>query len=317
MPKTSSIFILNLLACLLLTLPLIPEKATATPTKGLKVAAVQYPLAGGLSDAEFLKKMEAYVKKAAAQEADIVVFPEFVSLDTWPKEPAKSPASLVGEIATRVTPKLVRQLEEWAKTYELAILGGTTPRKVGSKLMNTAVLALPNGRVLMQNKLRLTHWEKQAGLSAGDTLTAYNLPWGKTTILICYDVESPRISTHLSTMEPKLLIVPSMTGNSAGLGRVRWTAQARVVEHHAFAVVTGTVGTTKSGWTNKGQAAFLGPQSRKFPGLLREGSLDDSGVVIHEFDMERLNNSRQETRYFPARDDKGAPAEKLKFRDAG
>ena len=56
------------------------EKAPLDP---IRVAVVQYEIKANQNIESFFKKIENFVKKAARNQSDVVVFPEFITLDLW------------------------------------------------------------------------------------------------------------------------------------------------------------------------------------------------------------------------------------------
>jgi predicted amidohydrolase len=99
-----------------------------------------------------------------------------------------------------------------------------------------------------------------------------------------------------------MILVPSMTESHAGLSRVRATAQARAVEHHAFVVISSTVGRPTDAWVHHGQAAVLAPSDGAFGEPLAQGPNHLPAIVYADLDLEHLRQSRVATGFWPARD---------------
>ncbi|MBC7385056.1 MAG: hypothetical protein H7301_02700 [Cryobacterium sp.] len=269
------------------------------------VATVQYPMEGGLSAPAFIRKVESFVREAKNRKAKLVVFPELIALDSWPVDSKDPEAVIVSKIADQITPAFFRAIERMSREYDLAILAGSAPRRVGSKLRNTALLAMPDGKKFTHDKVFLTAWERKMGWEAGNEITPFDAPWGKTVLLICYDSEFPVMAEALARAKPEVLLIPSMTETAAGLQRVRWSAQARAVELHAYVIVSGTVGKVGGDWFHFGQNSFITPRDRLFPESPIEGVLGAPGIVMGSIDIVRLRKSREETEFFPARDQRG------------
>ncbi|HVH99270.1 MAG TPA: nitrilase-related carbon-nitrogen hydrolase, partial [Enhygromyxa sp.] len=183
----------------------------------------------------------------------------------------------------------------------VAILGGTAPRSTDAGIVNTAMLAFPNGQRVLQDKLFLTPDEAAWGWTTGDSLQVFDTPWGRSTMLICYDSQFPSLSHQLGEAAPELLLIPSMTCDK-GLFRVRWSAQARAIEHHAYVVVVGTVDAHASAAGFHGQAVVLTPQDSGFAGVLAEGPRNREAIVHAKLDLAQLRRSRIAAGLYAARD---------------
>jgi predicted amidohydrolase len=271
----------------------------------VKISAVQYPIEYGLSLPGLLAKVDRYIQQAQDEGGKLVVFPELFVLDLLPKGAVgATERAAVEKIVSRDGEAVLRHIREAAREKHLTILAGSVPRRTESgAVRNTAHLFFPDGTDFAQDKLFLTPWEKDYGWQAGDTLKVLDAPWGRTAILVCYDCQFALLSQQLAPYAPEVILVPSMT-TEKGFHRVRWAAQSRAVEHHAYVVVTGTTETGPGKLAEKdyvGQAAFLTPQEESFPGLLREGELNGDQVVTEELDLAHLRQSRESSGLYSAR----------------
>ena len=262
---------------------------------------MQYRIRLGVPLDDVLAQVRARVTEAARAGAVLVVLPELFVLDGWPALVDDEPA-YVRSVAETVSPTVLETLRALARSRGVAILGGSMPESRDGRLYNTARLVFPDGREVRQDKMFPTRWGRAMGMTPGDGLEVFDAPWGRSVILVCYDVEFPTLSARLGPERPEVILVPSMTESVHGLNRVRWSAQARAVEHHAFVVIAGTVGRPQPSWQHFGQAVFLTPRSEGFPGVLNEGPLGAPGVVLGDLDLERLRASRDRTGFYPALD---------------
>jgi predicted amidohydrolase len=293
------------LAALCLPLALLAPLLLATTSAAspkVEVVAVQYPIEGNQSGAAIERKVERYIKDAKRSGADVIVFPELLTFDAWPLGDKRSDAAITRFIAADITPGYFKAFACLAKAHGVMIVGGSSPRLDGERVLNTAIVAFADGRVVHQDKIHLTYWEADNGMSGGDTVEVFDTPFGRAVVLICYDVEFPTTSSALIDAAPALWFVPSMTDTIHGLERVRWSAQARAVEHHAFVIVTGTVGTPSKDFPNVGQAAFLTPRREAFAVKVVEGAREKPGLVRATLDTGALAESRKKAKLYPAKD---------------
>lgn len=268
----------------------------------IKVAAVQFPIEMNRTQAQYEAKVEAWVMKAKAEGANLVVLPELIALDLLRTNSAVSETEQLREIATRVTPAFFEFAQGLARRENVSILAGSSPRVLDGKVVNTAFLAFPDGRSVMQDKTFLTPDEKDWGWAPGRGLQVFDAPWGRTVIMICFDSEFPVLSQQLAAYKPEVILVPSMTGDISGLYRVQWCAQARAIEHYAFVVSTGTVTGEGSRDQHCAQASLITPSEPGWPGLLARGPLNEAAMITGLLDFDLLAERRASARIYPARE---------------
>lgn len=292
----------GILTLVIVTQPVNIAWAQPVHSDEVTLSVVQFPVEGSKTFEKFFSKIEGYATQAKKAGADLVVFPELSILDTLSRVEGETDQHLVEQIAADVTPRFFGKVSDLSKKLGLTILAGSAPNRKNGKLYNTALMAFPDGRKVFQDKIFPTRWERTQGIIGGDSIEVFDTPWGRTAILICYDVEFPMISESLVKSSPEILLVPSMTISKEGFNRVRWAAQARAVEHYAYVVVTGTVGKPTFGWPEFGQGVLLTPQDVGFPGLLAEGVMNQAEVLTGTIQLKKLRASRISSRYYPARD---------------
>lgn len=266
----------------------------------LKVAAVQFPLAEGGDAKTFLAKVASYISDAKAKGSDLVVFPELITTELvdWSQDYIPQ----LETIAKDFTPQYFEFIKAQAKANNISILGGTTPRMTDEGIVNTAILAMPDGKTMFQDKLFLTPDEKAYGWTDGSKLNVFQTPWGKTAILICFDCEFPIVSNVLAKEQPDVLLVPSWTSTEAGLNRVDYSARARAVEHYAYVIKTGTVAAPGAREPHFGQASLHVPQDKGFNVKAQEGTLNQAEILFGTLDLKSLRKSKAESGYYPGQE---------------
>lgn len=277
------------------------ESSRLAVMASLKVAAVQYPVRVGVTLESHLARVEKAVRDAKRRGAQLVVFPELAMYELVSPASALSESAQLARIAREETPRILDHAAELSAREGVAILAGSAPRVTRKGIVNTAMLVFPDGKRVLQDKLFLTPDEVAWGWKAGSELKVFDAPWGRSTILICYDSQFPALSHALSSSAPDLVLVPSMTG-AKGFSRVRWASQARAIEQHAYVVVTGTISTSRNAGDFVGQAAFLTPQEAGFAGLARSGPKNRSTIVDATLDFDQLRKSKLETGLYSGRD---------------
>lgn len=270
--------------------------------KSARVAAVQFPVKGGLTRDEFFKKVDSYLQKASKEKSKLVVFPELITADVITVTPQKSEREGMRELGKDFFISYRDWLVERANHYQMAIMGGTTPRDSGGQIFNTALLVFPGNKVYLQDKLFLTPSEKEWGLAVGQKLQVFETPLGKISILICFDCEMPQLSQLLASQRPEIILVPSWTSTMQGFHRVLWTAQARAIEHYAYVIKTSTVADKGATDVHFGQAAILHPQDKAYSTEVKQGAFNKPDILFGEVQIEQLNEQRAQTGYYPVKE---------------
>ena len=169
---------------------------------------------------DFAAKLERWVASAVQQDAKLLVFPEYGSMEL---------ASLFGQA---VYSDLQQQLQamqtllpKWrdlhqalARRNDVLILASSFPTELqAGHVVNRATLFGPEGILGHQDKLIMTRFEnEQWGIRAGERIGVIDTELGRIGILICYDSEFPMIARQQITAGAELLLVPSCTDTQAG-----------------------------------------------------------------------------------------------------
>lgn len=265
----------------------------------LKVAAAQYPIGEPKSLAEWDAKITAWVEAGAATGAKLLVFPEYAAIE---QAAALGPA-ISGDLfktlsaVAGLTEHRVALHLELARKYDVHILMGSGPARSGDGFVNAAQVVTPAGSVGVQDKLIMTPFERDWGISAGRAIKVFDTAIGQFGIAICYDSEFPLLVRAMAEAGAEFLLVPSCTERVSGFHRIRAGAAARALENQ-FAVVTSpTVGDAL--WSpavdrNAGSAGIFVPPDALMSdtGVVAEGVLNEPNWVTGEIDFARLRKLR-------------------------
>ncbi len=276
-----------------------------------KIAAAQYDISFLENWQQYQDKVERWVAEAAQQDAKILLFPEYASMEL---------ASLYGE---EVYSSLSKQLaamqsllddyldlyRSLAKKYQCIIQPGTFPVKTDAdSYRNRAYLFMPEGLVDYQDKLMMTRFENEQWLiQKGEELKCFDTDYGRIAINICYDSEFPLLARKQVEAGANLLLVPSCTDTLAGYHRVKIGCQARALENQCYVVQSTLVG--EASWSeavdvNIGAAAVYTPVDRGFPdnGILAAGKLNEVQWVVAEVSLSACGTVREQGQVFNYRD---------------
>ena len=267
------------------------------PSQGIvRIAAVQYLMRSIDNWDEFENQVRFVMKAAGDYKPQFVMFPEIFT------------TQLLSFMDTSDLRKAVRAMNDYTERYvalfrELSaqwgvyIIGGSHPTITDGKLMNTAYLFSPEGKVFTQDKIHLTRWEKEKWKGdPGHHLHVFDTSHGRIAILICYDIEFPELSRMVCEQGADIIFVPSCTDDRQGFWRVRYCCHARAIENQVYVAVTGTVGNlaVEGLGLHFGQAAIITPSDFPFArdGIAAEGVPNMEQIVIADVDLAKLVSNR-------------------------
>ena len=277
----------------------------------ITIATAQYNISFLENWENYQFKTEEWVAEAAQQDAKILLFPEYASMEL---------ASLFGK---DIYSSLSKQLEalqtlhndylelfvNLAQKYQCYIQSGSFPVRIESgEYRNRAYLFMPDGSFSYQDKLIMTRFENEQWIiQSGDKIKTFNTEYGKIGINICYDSEFPMIARKQVESGCVLILVPSCTDTVAGFNRVKIGCQARALENQCYVVQSALVG--EAPWSeavdiNIGASAIYTPVDRGFPddGILVMGKFNAVQWVIGEICLEDVETVRQQGQVFNYRD---------------
>ncbi len=158
-------------------------------------------------------KIEHFVAEAAAQGAELVVFPECCVCGYWFIRNL-SLAQLTALAEPIPSGPSTRRLRELAQRRRVTIGAGWIESTPEGAFHNTYVVALPDGSIHSHRKLQSF---EHSAIRSGERYTVFDLPQGlRAGILICYDnniIENVRL-TALAGAD--VLLAPHQTGGVGG-----------------------------------------------------------------------------------------------------
>ncbi len=220
-------------------------------------------------------RMRIGVRKAAAQGAELVIFPElFVS--------GYNAGPAVRSLAEPAAGPTAEAVAAMAAGNRLAVLYGY-PEREGRRIYNSAQLIDGSGRSIAN--YRKTHlygrWERRV-FTPGEALVTARVAGIRIGILICYDVEFPEAVRALALAGAELVAVPTALVQPFDVV-ARTLVPARAMENQLYVAYAGLCGTEgEVGYC--GLSCIVGPDGRALaragrrPGLLCAG-IDTSAIA--------------------------------------
>ena len=278
----------------------------------MRLALLQYRVGRYADFAAWEQAFADRVAEAAAHGAELLVLPEYASMDAI-AAPLPSLAAELGAACAHHDAVLAAMRRATAR-HGVWLLGGSLPvRRADGSVVNHAPLVAPDGRIAFQDKHRTTRFESELwGVARGTPPAVFETPWGRIGICICYDLEHPPLARAQVEAGAWLLLAPTDTDTLAGFNRVRLAARACAMANQCYVAVATTVGDAP--WlgaldANRGYAAVFGPVDRGFPddGVVARGEMDAPGWLYAELDPGAIAAVRREGAVLNHRDYPTAP----------
>jgi N-carbamoylputrescine amidase len=174
----------------------------------IRAAAVQFNHRPGDKDAN-IETVKYFIAKAAAQQVDLLCFPEMCITGYWH---VRNLSRAAIEALAEPVPDgpSVQFLLERSRTTGISIGAGLIEQGEDGRLFNSYIVAMPDGRYACHRKL---HCFISEHMDSGDSYTVFDTPQGcRVGVLICYDnniLENARL-TALQGAE--VLMAPHQTG---------------------------------------------------------------------------------------------------------
>lgn len=269
----------------------------------IRIASAQYPVEELESFDAFREKLDAWVAEAAGTGAQLLVFPEYASMELTRIAGVDVARDLRASLSAlqEMLPRLKAAYEALAVRHGVFILAGSAPILMADgRYVNRTRLFAPSGNSACQAKLIMTRFEAEEwGISPADVqLNLFDIGLAKIGVAICYDSEFPLLVRALTEAGAEIILVPSCTDTLAGYHRVRASCAARALENQCYVVQSPLVG--RADWSaavdvNTGAAGFFAPPDRLFPadGVLASGEIDKPGWVYATVDLDLLDRVRK------------------------
>lgn len=266
----------------------------------LRIAAAQYPIDQPQTLEAWQDKVARWVADGAATGAQLLVFPEYGSIEqaaAFGPEVCDDLQVTLHKIA-EIAGERVAFHSMLAREHGVHILVGSGP-VLGEDgvFRNGAQIVTPDGVVGEQTKFIMTPFERNWGVQGGGPLRVFETAIGRIGVAICYDSEFPLLVRAMAEAGADILLVPSCTEKVSGFNRIRTGARARALENQIVAVTSPTIGDAP--WSpavdiNVGAAGIYVPSEHGVSddGTLAEGGLNEPRFVVADVDLAHLRRLR-------------------------
>ena len=252
-----------------------PPSPERQKTENALIAAVQ--LVSGPRVADNLAAAAHGVAEAAAQGARIVALPEYFPI-----------MGMAVGVKVKVREAdghgpIQEFLAATAKQHGIWLIGGSIPleAKDAAKVMNSTVVYDPAGqRVARYDKIHLVGFQKglerydeAASIEAGSEPVAFDTPYGRIGLSICYDLRFPELYRRLAPVD--LIVVPAAFTETTGRAHWEILLRARAIENQCYVLAVGQGGKHENGRETHGNSMIVDPW-----GTIVDRKLKGPGVVL-------------------------------------
>ncbi len=267
----------------------------------IRIALAQYPITFHHSLEDWKKYTENWIADAYSQGAQILVFPEYGSMELTSlfSEAVRNDLKLQINQMQELLPYFIQSFREFAQKYHCVIVAPSFPVDLGEKTVNRCFVFTEN-TFSYQDKHFMTRFEDESwGISGSDgALRLFDTSFGKFGVQICFDIEFPIGGHLLAEAGAEFILVPSCTETLKGATRVHIGARARAMEQQLFTCVSQTIGEAL--WSpavdlNYGYTAFYSSPDGNFDdeGILAKEKAQQSGWLIETLDLSKNAEIRE------------------------
>ncbi|MCC7090561.1 MAG: carbon-nitrogen hydrolase family protein, partial [Nitrosomonas sp.] len=246
-----------------------------------RVAAIQ--MASGPNVSANLEEAARLIEEAVAQEAKLVVLPEYFCImgmkDTDKLAVREQPGS--GQIQ--------EFLSETARRLGIWLVGGSVPlaSPEADKVYNSCLVYAENGeQVARYDKIHLfglqlgqEKYAEEKTIKAGNQVVTIDSPFGRIGLSICYDLRFPELFRMMNNVD--IILAPAAFTSITGKAHWEVLVRARAVENMAYVIAPGQGGYHVSGRETNGDSMIVDPW-----GVVMERLPRGSGAVVATLDPE-------------------------------
>jgi deaminated glutathione amidase len=264
--------------------------------QSLTVAAIQM-----VTSADFelnLASAEQLILQAKQGGADLVVLPEYFAIM------AKHEKDKFKVVESHQNGRLQNFLAQQSRSHQIWLVGGSHPINSDDpkRPMSRCYVYNPQGNVVcFYDKIHLfdvhvddatQQYQESKYSQAGNQAVAFDTPWGKVGIAICYDLRFPELFRQLNQMQAKLFVIPAAFTFATGEQHWDILLKARAVENLSYVVASAQGGLHQNGRETYGHSCVISPWGKTLVEL-NQGE----GVAIAKIDFSEQEKIRKN---FPA-----------------
>jgi omega-amidase len=232
-----------------------------------------------------IRKAADIAEKAAGNGADIVVLPEMF---LCPYEP------FYIKKAVRSAEYAIDVLKKTALSNRIYIVAGSVPWPTGeAKPYNRAFVINPAGEeIFFHDKMHLFDCDPSGGMKvvesatvhAGNTLGAFETPWGMCSVIVCYDIRFTPLTQLLANMGVRILFIPAAFSMTTGPAHWEMLVRMRAMELQGYVAGVQPARNNGFNYIPYGHSIVAGPFGEVIADLGEEESLRVIDIDMNECD---------------------------------
>jgi nitrilase len=250
------------------------QSADGSPS-AFRVAAVQ--MASGPKVQGNLREAARLIERAAEQGAQLVGLPEYFPLMGMKETDKVALREAEGRGAMQ------EFLSGTARRLGIWIVGGTVPLEADApdKVRNACLVFDDRGNLVARyDKIHLfgftmgeENYSEQRTIEPGDRVVAFDSPFGRIGLSICYDLRFPELYRAMGRVD--IIFVPAAFTETTGKAHWETLIRARAIENLAYVVAPAQGGYHVNGRETHGNSMIVDPW-----GVVVDRLHRGSGVVV-------------------------------------
>ena len=255
----------------------------------IKIAAIQMSTVA--DKMENVRTVKTYLEKIKDENPDFVILPEMFCC---PYQTENFPI-----YAEKEGGPVWQQLSGYAKQYGIYLIGGSMPEKdAEGNVYNTSYIFDREGKQIGKHrKVHLFDIDVKGGqtfkesdtLTAGDSDTVFDTEFGKTGVMLCFDIRFPELSRMMVNDGAKVIFVPAAFNMTTGPAHWELSFRTRALDNQIYMVGCAPARDVSAGYISWGHSIVTDPWGR-VTGMLDE----NEGILLAELDMDYEEQVREE-----------------------
>ena len=263
----------------------------------VKVAATQ--MSCSWNREEVLDKAEKLVRKAAAEEANIILLQELFETPYFCQKQKFEYFDLAKPLSENAA---VKRFTEVAKELQV-VLPISFYEKAGNTAFNTIAIIDADGTIL--GTYRKTHipdglpYAEKFYFTPGDTgFKVWKTKYADIGVGICWDQWFPEAARSMALLGAELLFYPTAIGSEPTLNVDSKSHWQHAMQGHAAANIMPVIASNRIGTETDDESSmtfygssFIADQTGT---IVEEADRETEAVLVHEFDLDAIAQMRRE-----------------------
>jgi nitrilase len=259
--------------------------------ENVRLAAIQ--MVSGLDVARNLADAADLIAEAVNAGAELVGLPEYFPII------GAEDALLAGASEPFGEGRIQDWVRETARSHGIWLLAGSIPLRsdVPGRIFNSTLVVDPEGEVRARyDKIHLfsfamgeERYDESASILPGAREVAFDSPFGRIGLSICYDLRFPELYRALAAPAPlDLIFLPAAFTRVTGHAHWEILVRARAIENQCYLLAAAQGGDHESGRRTYGSSMIVNPWGKVM--ARRETG---KGVIVADLDHRRIADVRQ------------------------